>query len=102
MDIIGVLFIFVGVAFFAIGVLGVIRLPDAYSRLHASGKVSVLGLFGLLIGTGFLEPGTALKALALGLFMTLSAPVVSHAIAVAGRRAEQTNVPNATNSTGQR
>lgn len=82
-EIIGIVLIFVGVFFSAIGTLGVIRLPDVYTRLHASGKVSTLGLIGLLSGTAVLMPQTTIKMLVLALFMVITAPVASHAIASA-------------------
>ena len=85
-EILGAFFILFGMFFNIIGVVGIIRLPDAYSRLHASGKVAILGLFGVLIGISFLMPSGALKAFALGLFMFVTAPVVSHAIALSVRR----------------
>ena len=72
-----------GLFFFIIGVVGIIRLPDAYSRLHASGKVATLGLFGLLVSGGILMPPLLPRLLLLGLFFLLTAPVASHAIAVA-------------------
>lgn len=81
----GVFFLVFGLTFFAIGTVAILRLPDSLSRLNASGKVSTVGLFGLLAGAAFLLPGAALKALALGLFMLIAGPVVSHAIATASR-----------------
>jgi multicomponent Na+:H+ antiporter subunit G len=72
-----------GLFFFVGGVVGVIRLPDAYSRLHASGKVATMGLLGILMGVGVIVPSAAPKLLVLGLFISISAPVGSHAIAKA-------------------
>ena len=69
--------------FFIGGVVGVIRLPDAYSRLHASGKVATMGLLGILMGIGVIVPSALPKLLVLGLFVSISAPVGSHAIAKA-------------------
>jgi len=72
-----------GLFFFMGGVVGVIRLPDAYSRLHASGKVATMGLLGILMGVGVIVPSALPKLLVLGLFISISAPVGSHAIAKA-------------------
>ncbi len=83
MDYIGVGFLVLGLFFFVVGIIGIIRLPDAFSRLHATGKVVTMGLFGLLVGGAFLMPAMALKALTLGLFMLVAGPVVAHAIGVA-------------------
>ena len=83
MALMGAIAIALGVFFFFTGVVGIIRLPDAFTRLHASGKVATLGLLGLLVGTAILMPAATLKVLVLGLFTLISGPVVSHAIAVA-------------------
>jgi multicomponent Na+:H+ antiporter subunit G len=84
--ILGLAALWVGVIFSALGVLGLIRFPDVYCRLHASGKVSTMGLFGLLLGAALLMPSTLLKAVALAIFMTISSPVSTHAIALAAYR----------------
>lgn len=74
-----------GIFFFVVGVVGIYRLPDAHSRLHAAGKVATLGLFGLLVGAALLDPALAPRLLLLGLFFLLTAPVASHAIALSHR-----------------
>ena len=81
LEILGVTALLFGLFFCAVGVLGVIRLPDTLTRLHASGKVATLGVFGLLLGAALLMPSTALRLLALGLFVLLTSPVATHAIA---------------------
>ncbi len=86
MEIIGLLFLWGGVFFCITGVIGLIRMPDVYSRLHATGKVSTLGLVGLLIGAAILLPSMLLKAVALAIFVMITAPVASHAIASAAYR----------------
>lgn len=85
-EIIGVVFIFIGVAFSALGVVGILRLPDTYSRLHASGKTSTLGVLFIGLGTVFILPGAILKIIALSIFVIFSGPVGSHAIAAAVHR----------------
>ena len=80
-ELIGIFFLLFGLFFCSVGVLGVIRMPDIYSRLHASGKVGTLGLFGLLVGAAIIMPSTILKVMALGLFVLFTSPVASHAIA---------------------
>jgi multicomponent Na+:H+ antiporter subunit G len=86
LQILGLVALWIGVIFSALGVLGLIRFPDVYCRLHASGKVSTMGLFGLLVGAALLMPTTALKAIALAIFMIISSPVATHAIALAAYR----------------
>ena len=87
MDFIGLIVLWVGVFFCFVGVVGLLRFPDVYTRLHASSKVGTLGLFGILVAAALLIPGGVLKALALGAFMIISAPVAAHAIAGAAHRA---------------
>ena len=81
LEFLGVAALLFGLFFCAVGVLGVIRMPDSLTRLHASGKVATLGLFGLLLGAAILMPSTWLRLLALGLFILLTSPVATHAIA---------------------
>lgn len=88
MELIGMIFLWIGIGFSAIGILGLIRLPDMYTRLHASGKVSTVGLCSLLIGAAFLMPTAGLKLLALAIFALLTLPVSTHAIAAAAYRAQ--------------
>jgi multicomponent Na+:H+ antiporter subunit G len=64
-----------GAFFSVVGVLGIIRMPDVYSRIHAAGIVSTLGILGLLAGATLLMPEIALRAAALGLFLVLTSPV---------------------------
>jgi len=75
-----------GTFFSAVGIVGMIRLPDVYSRIHASGKVATLGIIGLLIGASLAMPDITLKAVALALFMVITSPVASYAIAAAAHR----------------
>jgi len=89
LEILGIGWLTFGLFFCAIGVLGVLRMPDVYTRLHASGKVATLGLFGLLMGAVFLMPSIFLKVLALGLFILLTSPVATHAIAASEYRRKE-------------
>jgi multicomponent Na+:H+ antiporter subunit G len=84
------------VGFSVIGVVGMMRMPDLYCRMHASGKVSTVGLCGLLFGAAILMPSVALKLIALAAFAVLTLPVGTHAIAAAAHRH---GVPMATRRT---
>ncbi|MFQ3534609.1 MAG: monovalent cation/H(+) antiporter subunit G [Aggregatilineales bacterium] len=85
-ELLGLAALYFGIAFSVIGVLGALRLPDVYTRLHASGKVSTLGLWGILLGAALLLDGALPRALALAVFLVLVQPIASHAIAAAARR----------------
>ena len=43
-----------GTFFMAVSAIGMLRLPDVYSRLHAVSKATTLGIAGVLIGSGLL------------------------------------------------
>ncbi|MCC7207619.1 MAG: monovalent cation/H(+) antiporter subunit G [Anaerolineae bacterium] len=85
-EILAVLALGAGTFFSVVGILGMMRLPDVYCRLHASGKVATLGILGLLVGASLLMPAITPKAIALGLFLLITAPVSTHAIAAAAHR----------------
>jgi len=74
--------ILAGSAFLLIGALGVIRLPDFYTRLHAAGLTDSLGasffLAGLLLQAGF--GMTGMKLVLILLFIILTSPVATHAL----------------------
>ena len=88
-DIIGFIFIAVGLAFDFIGCLGLVRLPDVYNRLQASTKCVTLGtcsiLFGVFLIVGFTAAG--FKAILCMIFLVLTSPVAAHAIARGAHRA---------------
>jgi multicomponent Na+:H+ antiporter subunit G len=86
MELIGLALLWIGVGFSVIGVIGMMRMPDLYCRLHASGKVSTVGMCGILVGAAILMPSVALKLIALAVFAVLTLPVSSHAIAAAAHR----------------
>ncbi|MBI1256706.1 MAG: Na+/H+ antiporter subunit G [Chloroflexi bacterium] len=87
LEIIGLIFVWIGVGFSVVGIVGLVRLPDIYTRLHATGKVSTVGICSLLLGAAFLMPSAALKLVALALFAVLTLPVSTHIIAAAAYRA---------------
>lgn len=82
-EIIGYIFIVMGIGFDFIGCLGLIRFPDIYNRLQASTKCVTLGtcsiLFGLFLFKGLSASG--IKALLCIIFLVLTSPVAAHALA---------------------
>lgn len=76
-------FLISGTLFSILGIIGFLRLPDVYTRLHASGKVSVFGVVFLLIAAILLTPLGVWKGLLLIFFVLMAAPSVSHSIASA-------------------
>ncbi len=86
MELIAILAVVLGTAFSVIGVLGFIRLPDVYTRLHATGKVSVFGVVLLLLATVVLTPLGFGKGLVLIVLLVIGGPATSHAIGSAAHR----------------
>ena len=83
---IAVIFMFIGSLFYLLGSLGIVRFPDLYTRLHASTKTVVIGACGIIFGAILLKGISAVsaKALLIMIFLLLTAPTISHAIARAG------------------
>ena len=76
-----------GSAFCIIGGIGLIRLPDFYSRIHGGGITDTLGAGLVMLGL-MLQAGWSLvtvKLVLIMLFLLLTSPVASHAIARAAR-----------------
>ena len=82
-DVIGIIFIAIGLAFDLFGCLGLVRLPDVYNRLQAATKCITLGtcsiLFGMVLVVGFTAAG--IKAILCLIFLLLTSPVAAHALA---------------------
>ena len=78
-----------GVFFVLAGAVGVIRLPDFYTRMHAAGMTDTLGaeliIFGLVLQAGFSQ--TSLKLLIIAFLLFLTSPTATHAVANAANHA---------------
>ena len=73
----------VGGLFIFIGGLGALRMPDLYTRMHAAGLTDTLGtlcvLAGIMLQAGFTL--SMVKLLAILLFLLLTSPTASYALA---------------------
>ncbi|MFH1380406.1 MAG: monovalent cation/H(+) antiporter subunit G [bacterium] len=87
-SIIGLVLIFIGLAFDLFGALGLVRLPDVYNRLQAATKCVTLGTCSILFGTFMIVGSTSagIKSLLCIIFLILTAPVAAHAIARGAHR----------------
>ncbi|MBA7631932.1 Na(+)/H(+) antiporter subunit G [subsurface metagenome] len=83
----GVIIIGIGIMFLFIGNLGVLRLPDVYNRVQAGTKCTTLGAFLTIIGVGIMQPAWFWKTLIIAVFILVTNPISSHAIARASRKA---------------
>lgn len=81
-------FLGLGTFFCMVSVIGILRLPDVFLRLHAASKASTLGLIFLCLATAlnFQEPHAIAKSLIVVAFVFLTAPVSGHLIARAAKR----------------
>lgn len=86
LQIIAIPAVLIGTFFSVVGVLGFIRLPDVYTRLHATGKVGVFGVVLLLVGAVFWAPFGWGRGLILILLLIIIGPVTAHALASAANR----------------
>jgi multicomponent Na+:H+ antiporter subunit G len=72
-----------GTAFCIIGAIGLIRMPDFYTRMHAASVIETLGvgliLLGLVLQAGFSL--VTVKLLMIGLLVFFASPTASHALA---------------------
>jgi multicomponent Na+:H+ antiporter subunit G len=77
-----------GAVFMALAAFGLVRLPDAYTRMSAASKAATLGAALLLLGAAahFGSAAVAGRAVVIALFLFLTAPVAAHAIGRAGYR----------------
>jgi multicomponent Na+:H+ antiporter subunit G len=75
--------IVVGAAFVLVASIGLLRLPDFYSRTHSASKVGTLGSGLMLIALAVFteDAATATRALAGVVFFLLTAPIASHLLA---------------------
>jgi multicomponent Na+:H+ antiporter subunit G len=86
--VIGLLWI-VGSAFALLAAIGVLRMPDVFTRMQASTKASTLGLGCLAIGAAlqFGDVSSLIRLITIGAFLLLTTPVSAHVIARAAYRA---------------
>ncbi len=91
-EIVAIAFIAVGLFFLIASAVGMLRLPDFYSRLHASGNSETLGLMLSLIGLAIYETSglVAVKLLIIFVIVFIGNPIGTH---VLGRSAYKTNYP---------
>ena len=89
LDILSIAALVSGMVFVLAGSIGVLRLPDFYTRMHAAGVTDTLGaeliMIGLILQAGW--SALSLKLALIGVFIFLTSPTASHAVANAAYRA---------------
>ena len=87
-EIIAGFFMLAGFFFFFTATVGLLRLPDFYSRMHATGKGDTLAALFSLIGLSVYEGFsiTSVKIVLTAVFLFLAQPTATHAISRAAFR----------------
>jgi multicomponent Na+:H+ antiporter subunit G len=95
--------VLLGLLVTTLGVLGMFRMPDVYTELHAASKAVALGIVAFLMAS--LSAGDAAvtaRALLIAVFLILTTPVGAHAIArAAWLRGEAMLTPGALDESGR-
>lgn len=91
------LFIVTGLFFAFAGVVGILRMPDAFCRMQSSTNISTLGVLGVLAGAiiyAVFVPNTpdwamVVKLAVLAVFYIVTSPIAGHALARAAYHHEK-------------
>lgn len=82
-DLLSWILLSIGGVFILIGGIGVIRLPELYTRMHAASLTDSIGTILILVGI-MLQSGISLatiKLMAILVFMLLTGPTATYALA---------------------
>ena len=82
-DTLAILAIFSGLFFFLSGSIGLLRLPDLFTRLHALAKADNVGLALVALGVIILEPAVIndIKIVIIWLLVMAASAISSHLVA---------------------
>ncbi len=82
-DTLAILAIFSGLFFFLSGSIGLLRLPDLFSRLHALAKADNVGLALVALGVIMIEPDLLndIKIVIIWLLVMAASAISSHLVA---------------------
>jgi multicomponent Na+:H+ antiporter subunit G len=79
-DLIAAVLLLIGASFLLLAGIGMLRMPDVFSRMQAATKASTLGVACILVAVAvqFNDLGITMRALATSVFFLLTAPVSAH------------------------
>ena len=82
-EIVSGIFLVIGTVAMLVGGIGILRLPDLFTRLHAVGIIDTLGVAAILIGLAFLAGWglVLIKLIIIFALLMLLNPSASHALA---------------------
>ena len=72
----------IGAAFMLVAAIGIVRLPDTFTRMQAATKAVTLGVSSMMLAaaTHFADLGVTMRAATIILFLFATAPVAAHLI----------------------
>lgn len=88
-----IILLLLGAFFLMVGSIGLAKLPDFYTRLHAPTKASTLGIGAVLIASTLFfsvtQDGISVKELVITLFLFITAPITAHMMGKAAMHKEK-------------
>jgi multicomponent Na+:H+ antiporter subunit G len=89
----GLAALYLGLLITTVGVIGIYRFPDVYTRLNALAKVTTLGALLIhLSSAALLAAGHGTKGVLTAVVLLLTTPVVTHAIGLMAHTMKTANV----------
>jgi multicomponent Na+:H+ antiporter subunit G len=81
-EVVTAVLLLIGALFLLLAGVGMVRMPDLYSRMQSSTKASTLGVACMLLAVAvhFNDLGIIVRALAASIFFLLTAPVSAHLV----------------------
>ena len=75
-----------GSSFMLLAAVGLLRLPDLLTRMHATTKAAALGVILIMLASAmhFAEVGVVARSFAIIVFILITAPIAAHVIGRAG------------------
>jgi multicomponent Na+:H+ antiporter subunit G len=94
--------VILGVVVMTLGIIGIIRMPDLYTKLHGASKSVFLGVIVLATSGMAIADGSIVARLVLiSLTLLITTPVASHVLGRAGYLAhERMDTPGAIDQSG--
>ena len=95
--------VILGLWVMTVGVYGVIRMPDTYTRLHAASKAVFLGVISFCASSAVTgEPALIYRAILIAAFLLVTTPISAFVIARATfLRGERMETPGAFDESGK-
>lgn len=98
-----IILLIIGSFFLLVGSIGLVRLPDFFTRLHAPTKASTLGIGSILVASALYfsvtQSGLSVKELVITLFLFITAPITAHMMAKSALHMEKKPMSRTQNQT---